>query len=185
VYGNASIPLSEEHHPEPANLYGMAKWECERIAAAFGVDWTALRIFAGYGVGEVDKGEYASPVTLFLRAALQSRPIEVYGDGTQRRDFVHITTITESLLKSLEINYRGVINVASGESHAFNEVVGMISDLLGTRLQPVYLRKPGNYLESTCADTSKMKGILGVSAIGLGAGLKRYHDALEESHLSA
>jgi len=182
VYGNTSLPQSETTFTVPTNLYGIAKLSCEHIARLYSdaVPSVGLRIFAGYGPGEAHKGNIASVITLFLECITKnSKPI-IFGDGTQSRDFVYIDNILEAALKSLENNYTGIINVGSGESHTFNEIVLLINTLLDKNVQPHYVEKPTLYFEHTLADITKMKNVLEISPISLEEGLKRYLDAKTE-----
>jgi UDP-glucose 4-epimerase len=182
VYGNTSLPQSETTSTTPTNLYGIAKLTCENIARLYSdvVPSVGLRIFAGYGPGETHKGEIASVITLFMESiAANCRPI-IFGDGTQSRDFVYIDNIVEAVLKSIEYSFAGVVNVGSGESHTFNEIVNLISYLLGKKVRPQYVEKPNQYFEHTLADITKMKNVLEFSPIGLEDGLKKYLDVKEE-----
>jgi len=183
VYGELPPPQSESQNPSPVNLYGVAKLSTEYIAQYFAkhVDYVCLRIFAGYGIGEEHKGDYASPVTLFLDSIVNNEPPIIYGDGSQSRDFVYIDDIVNAVIRSAESPYSGgVINVGSGRSHTFNEVISMINDLLGKEVKPKYVKKPEFYLEKTCADIRRMKEILSLDPLDLYDGLKKYLESLSK-----
>lgn len=159
VYGNTPLPQTENTPTNPVNLYGVAKLACESISRLYSdtVPSVALRIFAGYGPGEFHKGPIASIVTLFYESMTQnSKPI-VFGDGTQTRDFVYIDDIVKAAITSLSTEITGPINVGSGESHTFTEIVDLLNKFLGTNLTPQYVKKPMKYFEHTLADTSRMK----------------------------
>lgn len=176
VYGNTSLPQSETTPTMPTNLYGVVKLTCEHIAGLYSdiVPSVELRIFAGYGPGERHKGEIASVITLFTDAiARNSRPI-IFGDGTQSRDFVYIDDIIEAILRSIENSFTGIVNVGSGESRTFNEVVDLINFLLGKNIRPRFVEKPAQYFEHTLADITKMKNVLEISPTSLEDGLKKY-----------
>ena len=104
VYGNTPLPQSENQEPKPANLYGVAKLALEKIASVYSdqVESVGLRIFAGYGPGEEHKGEIASPVAIFLFAALKGEPLVIYGNGEQSRDFIYIDDVVGGLTKAAE-----------------------------------------------------------------------------------
>jgi UDP-glucose 4-epimerase len=177
VYGELPPPQSEDQNPRPVNLYGIAKLTTEYIAQYFAehVKYLILRIFAGYGPGEEHKGDYASPVTLFLDSIVNNKPPIIYGDGSQSRDFVYVDDVVNAVLRSAESSFsRGVINVGSGHSHTFNEAVSMINELLGKEIRPKYVKKPEFYLEKTCADIRRMKEILSLDPLDLYDGLKKY-----------
>lgn len=181
VYGELPPPQSEDQNPRPVNLYGIAKLTTEYIAQYFAehVKYLVLRIFAGYGLGEEHKGDYASPVTLFLDSIVNNKPPIIYGDGSQSRDFVYVDDVVNAVLRSAESSFsRGVINVGSGRSHTFNEAVSMINELLGKEIKPKYVKKPEFYLEKTCADIRRMKEILSIDPLDLYDGLKKYLETL-------
>jgi UDP-glucose 4-epimerase len=177
VYGNSCIPQSEDIPLKPANLYGVAKLTCETLAKKYfnEVPSIGLRIFAGYGPGEEHKGHFASVITLFLKSIMNNQAPIIYGNGTQKRDFIYIDDIIDAIIASAKVNVKNtIINVGSGKSYSFNEVLDMISNLLNKKVEPIYISKPVNYLENTLADITKMRKILKISPISLKEGLKRY-----------
>ena len=130
LYGESLLPVREDKElPPPPNLYAAAKMECERLcfqAAIRGADVRILRIFTGYGPGELQKGPYASPLMHFARNMLSGQRPVVYGDGTQIRDFVHIDDIVEFLVRGLETRSRErLFNVGSGKGTSFLKVLRM------------------------------------------------------------
>ena len=175
IYGKAPAPHCEKTStPSPTNLYGKCKLICEHIASLYSIPTVGLRIFAGYGPGEDHKGEISSVVTLFLNSILRKeRPI-IYGNGSQSRDFVYIDNVADAILSSAEENVQGIINVGSGQSYSFNQVLEILNETLGTRIDASYVNKPVDYLEKTLADTSEMKKLLKVKPIPLRNGIKKY-----------
>jgi UDP-glucose 4-epimerase len=176
VYGSTPPPQSEDAIVQPRNLYGVAKFACENIAKLYSdkIPIVGMRIFAGYGPGEGHKGEFASPVTLFLNSIIKDeRPI-VYGNGSQTRDFVYIDDVVDSILVSAENRFSGIVNVGSGSSCSFNEVIRIINNAVGKNIAPIYVDRPMNYLERTLADTGRMKRVLGLGPVGLEVGLRKY-----------
>jgi UDP-glucose 4-epimerase len=183
VYGTAPMPQSETGSAKPMNLYGVAKLACENIARLYAddVDSVGLRIFAGYGPGDERKGNVASVVALFAAEMAKGSSPVIYGDGMQSRDFVYISDVIEAILRSVENDFSGIVNVGSGESHTFNEVVDLINRLSGTNVHPKYVNKPVNYLESTKADITRMRAVLSISPTSLEDGLKKYLESRRRS----
>ncbi|MGD0644426.1 MAG: NAD-dependent epimerase/dehydratase family protein [Candidatus Bathyarchaeia archaeon] len=176
VYGNTPLPQSESTPTSPINIYGVAKLTCEYMAQLYAdtVPNVGLRIFAGYGPGEGHKGSIASVVSLFmndLKAGIQ--PI-IFGDGSQSRDFVYIDDIVQSALNCISNDFTGIVNVGSGESHNFVEVIGLMNSVLGTSIQPRYVEKPAHYFERTRAEVTKMEKTLDVHPTSLEVGLIKY-----------
>ena len=180
LYGRVGPPHSETREPRPSNLYAVSKLACENIVEAFEnpPPTTILRIFAGYGPGENHKGEFASPVTLFFDAITRNERPVIYGDGNQTRDFVYVDDVVNAILKSAETDFQGIVNVGSGATHSFNEVVNIINSELNKKAVPHYIPEPPHYLAKTLADVTRMKEVLGIEPISLEQGVNKYHSAL-------
>jgi nucleoside-diphosphate-sugar epimerase len=177
VYGTAPAPQSEHGSAKPTNLYGVTKLTCEKIAMwnFDQVPSVGLRIFAGFGPGEEHKGDYASVVTIFLNCMLKNERPVIFGDGTQNRDFVYIDDVVDSIVSSAENPISNtIVNVGTGRNLKFNDVVHIINDLLGKKIEPVYVPKPEKYFDYTLAETSFMKKQLGVVARRPEDGIKEY-----------
>lgn len=176
VYGSTPVPQGEEDQVLPMNLYGVAKQTCEHIARLYSgkISIVGLRIFAGYGPGEEHKGDFASPITLFLKSIIKDEKPVVYGNGTQSRDFVYIDDIVEAVIRSAERDVVGTVNVGSGKAYSFNEVIYCINQSLDKNIEPIYVDKPVTYLERTLANIGKMKEVLGLTPLDLREGLHRY-----------
>ncbi|MFM9889851.1 MAG: NAD-dependent epimerase/dehydratase family protein [Rickettsiales bacterium] len=105
VYGdNPNIPLSESETPAPINLYGEHKLENERIAArAFtqhGVRSVGLRFFNVYGPRQDPSSPYSGVISKFIDNARAEKPLTIFGDGEQFRDFIYVSDIVNTLLTS-------------------------------------------------------------------------------------
>lgn len=176
IYSGNNPPHAEHVYPKPRNSYGAAKMACEAIASSYKdfVDSIGLRIFAGYGPGEELKGDFASVVYLFIRDIVKNKSPVVFGDGTQTRDFIFIDDVVDAIIKSAETTYIGIINVGSGISTSFNDVIKTINDILGRDVKPTYVHKEKNYVEKLQADTRLMKDILKIKPIPLRDGIERF-----------
>ena len=120
------------------------------------------------------KGSFASPVTLFLKSMIKAeRPI-VYGDGSQTRDFIYVSDIIDTLLNLAQSDFSGIINVGSGVSRSFRDVIALINQMLGTNIEPEYVGRPSNYLENTLADISAMRKLTAIQPMSLEVGLAKY-----------
>ncbi len=174
VYGDSKSPQHEFIKPKPNNLYAAGKLITEELAKHTSVESVGLRIFAGYGPGEEHKGGIASVVTLFLNDILKEKPVTVYGDGTQSRDFIFIDDIIDGIMATAFRRTPQIVNLGSGESHTFNELVTLIGSVYHLDTQIKYVDKPLLYVDCTCADTSVMSQALGIMPRGLEQGLRDY-----------
>lgn len=156
VYGaNSRMPFSV-HDPvdHPVSLYAATKRSNELMAHSyshlFGLPTTGLRFFTVYGPwGRPDMAYYS-----FARAMVEGKPITVYGDGTQQRDFTFISDIAEGVVKvarlppDLDPSWRPetsdpatsrapfrLYNIGHGDQVTVNEMIGRLEDLLGVRAE--------------------------------------------------
>ena len=113
-------------------------------------DVLGVRIFAGYGPGESHKREYASIVYKFVKAMYKGERPVIWGDGNQTRDFVYIDDIVDAIIKYRDVD--GFVDVGTGVSHSFNDIVAIINEQLGTNIKPVYKKKPDLYIEHTLCE---------------------------------
>ncbi|EQD75152.1 NAD-dependent epimerase/dehydratase, partial [mine drainage metagenome] len=95
IYGDSpDISVEGNHQDAFRNLYPVTKVTDEYLARYFSIrgdlECVALRYFNTFGSGENTKGLYSSPIHKFLLSAMRSEDIDVYGDGTQSRDFIYI-----------------------------------------------------------------------------------------------
>jgi UDP-glucose 4-epimerase len=162
VYGPIQGKCREEGEVNPLNIYGKTKLECERIAQKYekNIPLLGLRIFAGYGPQEDQKGELASVVSIFLKKIQQNQTPLLFGDGSQTRDFIYIDDIVSVLLKVLDNTSTGILNVGSGSETSFDEVLSYLNIAMKTNIKAKYAPPPANYLLSTKADITKLKKYL-------------------------
>lgn len=161
VYGDAELPLRETQEPRPISPYGQTKLEAERICLqASGPDLAtvALRFFTVYGPEQRPDMAFRR----FILAALEGRPIEVYGDGLQTRDFTFVGDIVNAAELAAEANASGVaVNVGGGSRVTLQHVLRIISALTGCPLD-VRNRPPARGdVRHTAADLARAEDLLG------------------------
>lgn len=139
------------------NEYARCKKILEDIHLGMNLDAIGLRIFAGYGVGEAHKRDYASVIYLFIRDILRGRSPMIYGSGNQKRDFIYIDDLVRAILILAEEADEKIIDVGSGDPTSFNEIIKTINSVLGKNIKPDYKHyAPENYVESTKAEVSTL-----------------------------
>ena len=153
--------------------YARCKAALEEIHMAYGGDVLGLRIFAGYGVGEVHKADYASIVYQFCKQMKNGERPVIFGDGTQSRDFIYIDDIVDNILQyTYNCQTPHLEDVGTGHDSNFNEVVALINKALGTDIKPIYKSQPKSYIKETvCLNPSPTK-------VSLEEGIKRIIDSL-------
>lgn len=179
IYGSSDHPLCETDKSRPSNLYGICKSWCESMANYPSTTAIGLRIFCGYGPGEEMKGYLGSVLYQFLCKMMKGKSPVIWGDGTQMRDFVYIDDLVNGILASAVLEGIPFVNLASGSSTSYNELVRIINVVLGSDISPVYVEKPENYIEKTFANVELMKIALGVKPRSLAEGIRQFSSYLD------
>jgi UDP-glucose 4-epimerase len=164
IYGDRTEPSPEDMPVEARTGYEASKLARERygeyFANHFDVTAAGLRFFSvyqGYGGAEEHKGEYANTVAQFADKIANGERPELFGDGTQTRDFTHVDDVVRGIELAAEHRLNGIYNLGTGESYSFNEMVEMINAELGTDVEPKYIENPLDvYVHDTMADISKI-----------------------------
>ncbi|WP_418286645.1 NAD-dependent epimerase/dehydratase family protein [Halorubrum sp. DTA46] len=171
IYGSQTEPSPEDMPVSVNTGYEASKLSRERYAEYFSnhydMSMAGMRFFSvyqGYGGAEGHKGEYANVIAQFADDVAHDRAPELYGDGTQTRDFTHVDDIVRGLVDAATHELDGVYNLGTGDAYSFNTVVSQINDVLGTDVEPEYVENPipeEVYVEHTCADCSKIREATG------------------------
>lgn len=159
AYGNNPVPQREGDLPSVQSPYSATKLAGELLiqsfVVTFGIQATVLRYFQVYGPGQPTTGAYALVTGVFLRQYKAGEPLTVEGDGSQSRDFVHVTDVARANVMALERPGSGLpINIGSGETHTIQELADLISDN--------QVRRPARRidLKATQADITLAKDLL-------------------------
>jgi UDP-glucose 4-epimerase len=167
-YGLKNIPpLSEDMPDDCLNPYSVSKISGEKLCTMyttlFGLKTVIFRYFNVYGEREPLRGPYAPVVGLFLRQKKANEKLTIVPDGTQRRDFTHVSDVVKANILAMETDhhdhYGEVFNVGSGTNHSVLELAAMISDetvLVEPRLGEAYI---------TLANIEKTKRVFGWNSI--------------------
>lgn len=144
VYGNpAYLPIDEKHPTDPLVSYGITKLAIEKYLQMFermhGIQAITLRVANPYG--ERQRVETAQgAVGVFLHQALKDKAIDIWGDGSVTRDYIHVSDVAEAFVKAVE--YTGskrVFNISSGVGTSLNELLGMLEATLAKVIERRYL----------------------------------------------
>ncbi len=143
------------------NHYAKTKMMNEMIAESYaevrGNHTLGLRFFNVFGPGENDKGNYASIISQFLSASKQGQKLVIYGDGSQSRDFIHVSDVAKVVLKLMKSGATGVINTGTGNAISYEEIADAIDS--GNK---THVRNPlASYQYLTMADISRLKQEIG------------------------
>ena len=179
--GEVEPPIHEEIPPHPVSPYGASKLAGEGYCSAYfktyGVGTVALRFGNVYGPGSGHKG---SVVAKFVKKAMVGEVLEVYGDGTQTRDFVYVDDLIRAVkLAATADGAPGeTFQIATNAETTVGELVEkLIPALAAEGIKGVEARNtapPFKEVMRNYSDTSKAKRVLGWGAeVGLDEGLRR------------
>ncbi len=164
--GKVTPPIHEELPPHPVSPYGASKLAgegyCSAYSLTFGIETVCLRFGNVYGPMSKKK---SSLVAKFIRQALMGEPCEIYGDGTQTRDFIYIADLVRAICLAMEKDVAGeTFQIATGAEMTIQEVAEKIKAALGRRgrrMEIVYTDPRLGDVKRNYADTSKAARMLG------------------------
>jgi UDP-glucose 4-epimerase len=165
VYGDAeAYPTSEEALPRPVSPYGATKLAAEHLVSLYcrnyGLPTLALRYFTVYGPRHRPDMAFHR----FIRSALESRPIEIYGDGEQTRDFTFIADALDANVAAGDSAGSGVaLNIGGGSRVSVNQVIAILEELLDRKIAVRYSDTARGDVRHTSADTGRARELLGYS----------------------
>jgi UDP-glucuronate 4-epimerase len=143
VYGDSeTLPTPEDAPPQPRSPYGVTKLGAEQLCRVYhadhGLDTVALRFFTVYGPRQRPDMAFRR----FCEAAAAGRPIELFGDGRQSRDFTYVTDVVAAIRAAGEAPGAGggVYNVGGGDPVSLNCALERLAGLAG---RPLDVRRHG------------------------------------------
>jgi UDP-glucose 4-epimerase len=186
AYGNsATLPKVETMPSDPLSPYAVNKLAgelyCRVFTRVYGLETVSLRYFNVFGPRQDPQSEYAAVIPKFITAALAGRAPRIFGDGTQSRDFCHIDNVIEANFRAAAADARavsgGVFNIACGQATTLNQVVALIGESLGRKLEAVHEAERAGDIKHSHADIAEARARLGYqAAVSFAEGLRRTID---------
>jgi len=141
VYGNPiRIPIKESDGKNPINPYAETKLKKEELAIKYskmGVSVIGLRYFNVFGKGQ--SKEYAGVLKLFLECIRDKLPPKINGDGTQFRDFVHVSDVVDANIMSMNSNItHEFFNVGTNTTITILDLAKTIIECSGLNIEPIF-----------------------------------------------
>jgi len=162
VYGNSpDAPISENSQLSPVSSYGasklVAEYNLQAFSRSFGLNCISLRLFNVYGNGQSSE---TVVIRKFLKNISKELPLEIFGDGTQTRDFVYISDVIQAFscaIKNIEAKRGEVYNIGSGKSTSINELASLLISSKGKDLQIIHKPAIQGEIKFSKADISLAK----------------------------
>lgn len=166
--------ITEDQPIRPLTPYGATKAACEMLlsgyAGAYGMATCALRFTNIYGPGMAAKDSF---VPRIMRAAAAGRGVQVYGDGSQVRDLVHVDDVVQGVLRAWQHQYAGTAIIGSGRSVSVLELIETARAVTGAALPVEHVPAKTGEMPAVIVDTARARAALGYRPeVALADGLK-------------
>jgi UDP-glucose 4-epimerase len=166
VYGNPKyLPIDEIHPVSPMSPYAESKVKgeeyCTEFKEKYGLKTLTLRLFNVYGRRQ-STNQYSGVITEFIEHIRNGKPPEIYGDGEQTRDFIHVSDVVQALLLSMSSkNAVGeIFNIGSGKPITINKLCQILVKKLHAEMEPVYREPRSGDIKHSCAKIDKARKLL-------------------------
>ena len=191
VFGDEpGMPLTEASPTRPLSAYGADKLGCElhaRVAGAVhGVPTAGMRFFNVYGPRQDPKSPYSGVISIFCNRLGAHRPITIFGDGLQTRDFVYVADVVASLraamagLAGKPGNTAGIYNVCTGRSTSVVDLAHTIAGLCGIEADITFATPRAGEIRVSLGSPVRLKAELGIECrTEMAEGLRATLDSLK------
>ncbi|HBE04299.1 MAG: nucleotide sugar epimerase [Spirochaetes bacterium GWF1_41_5] len=179
LYAGQSMPFHEEQPVNsPISPYAATKKAAEMLCRAwhflYRIDISILRFFTVYGPA----GRPDMSIFRFIKWIDEEKPINIYGDGTQSRDFTWVEDVADGVCRALKPLGCEIINIGGGrEAGSLLEIIAKIEKILGKKARLNFLPCHAADVKETLADIRKAKNLLGWEPVtGIDTGLFKCAD---------
>jgi UDP-glucose 4-epimerase len=187
--GDVTPPIHENIVPRPLSPYGAGKLAGEAyvqgFAGSFGMETTALRFSNVYGPYSLHKD---NAIPNFIKRCLKGERLEVYGDGSQTRDFIHVHDLCDGIIAAVTADEIGgeIFQLGTSVETSVVELARLIQEVTSAEVDVDFEERRAGEVYKSCVDISKAQRLLGFSpAIELREGLAQtaewYRKALVET----
>ena len=181
VYGTPDhLPIKEDAPLRPDNPYGATKASIEAFLQAFNAnhnfDVTILRYFNPYGPGELHQPE-THAIPNFIKAALVKKPIPLYWQGEQIRDFIYIDDLAQAHVDVLQLSNFNIFNLGTETGVKVRDVIDLIFEIVGYEVPINDLgERPGDVHANYASSEKLQKSVNWQPKVDLKEGLKKTID---------
>ncbi len=181
AYGNTEVlPKREDMVPNPMSPYALQKYVGERYCKLYyelyGLETISLRYFNVFGPGQDPSSEYSAVIPKFINCLLNNRPITIYGDGEQSRDFTFVENVVQANMLALNAAAAGgeMCNVGCGERISLNRLVVLLETEIGRKARVIRVEPRLGDVRHSLADVDRARAVFNYQPkIGVEEGLRR------------
>jgi UDP-glucose 4-epimerase len=186
VYGDAaSVPVSENVALNPLSPYAVDKLTGEYYLLHYhrkhGLAATSFRFFNIYGPRQDPSSPYSGVISIFVNCLQRDRPVTLFGDGSQTRDFVYVADLADLLARAVSglDGVGGVFNVGTGVRYSLLQLLECLEKLSGSKIVRRHEAARLGDIQHSCADVSRLKQVFGSApATPFDRGLKKLLESL-------
>jgi UDP-glucose 4-epimerase len=185
IYGEQEqFPCDEDHPRRPISPYGVAKFATEAYLffyqAQYRIGYVALRYANVYGPRQDPHGE-AGVVAIFCGRMLEDKPVTIYGDGEQTRDYVYVGDVVRANLAAVSSPVSGAFNIGTGVETSVNQLFRTLAKAAGTNRPAAYgPARPGEQLRSVISPERAAKELNWRPEVSLETGLAQTYRFFQE-----
>lgn len=161
IYGDPSaVPVKETDPCNPVNPYAIGKLTIEKYLQYFnylyGIDYKILRYSNPYGEGQSPQGKQGV-IPIFLNRIKNNDHPAIYGDGSAIRDYIYIEDTIDATLEIIrkDTNFN-IFNVGSGVGISIKDLIDIMSEVIGKKVQPDYIESSPTYIPKIILDISRL-----------------------------
>ena len=160
VYGHKlETPITEDAERNPISPYGKTKLEDEYLVEKYSnlnTEIIGLRYFNIFGKGQTI--EYAGVITKFLDRINEGKSPIIFGDGSQIRDFIHVSDVAKANLMAMNSKSSNLIaNIGTGNAISILELANMMINASGLKIEPIFVEALEGDIKKSLADISQAK----------------------------
>jgi UDP-glucose 4-epimerase len=158
VYGKPDkLPVSESEPVKPASFYAVHKLTLEHylrvLATTQGLRYTVFRLSNPYGPFWPEERKSYGLINQFIARALAGEPIDIFGDGSQQRDYIHVDDVVTAMLAGTAVGqcHGETFNLGGAEPVSIRQAVEIIAEEIPTAVVR-FMPWPANYLAVETGD---------------------------------
>lgn len=185
VYGTSQTDKMDENHPVDAQSpYGASKLAADRLCKSYidtyGMKIVILRNFNTFGPYQNDDS-YGGVIARFTRAALNGETLNIFGSGSQERDYMWVDDAVDAYIKVVKQD--GVFNAGSGTTIKVNRIASLIKDYSNSKSRIVHVKSRPGEVQRLCCDARKIRSLGWKPKVSIEEGIKKYVDFYKDSFL--
>lgn len=165
VYGIPQyIPVDEKHPRRPTTVYGVCKYTCEHLLRVYhelyDIEYFVFRFTNVYGPKQYTASRGIIPIV--LKKLINNEAIDIYGDGSQTRDFVYVRDLVNFVCKALEDDIKNdTVNMGSGKGTSIMDITKISGELVGKEPKLNFKPQESGERRNFTADMTKCKQLFG------------------------